>query len=218
MPVLRRHFGSWCDSYQPGRSPVNDRLPWITFEARLQLSRILRPGSRVVEYGAGGSILYFLDQGCSVTTVEHDSAWLERIRACVRPDVPWTSHHVSAEEARPGGQGYLSAFGDFRGLSFERYVHALDYLPPGSCDILMVDGRARGACLIAAIHLVAPGGFVILDNSERPRYATAVRAIERAGWRASHFHGPGPYVISEFWNTSVFQWGGTDDDTAPPRR
>ena len=216
MAVLRRDFDPWRESYQPDRSPIGDRVPWITFGARLHLERILRPGSRVFEYGAGGSTLFFLDRGCSVTTVEHDVAWLERIRACVRPGAPWTFHHVPPGPADEGDQDYLSSFPGYRGLSFRRYVHVLDGYPAGEFDIIMVNGRARGPCLAAASRLVDSKGLVILDNSERPRYAPAIAASERDGWRACHFHGPGPYVVNEFWNTTLLQRGCAYNRTPQP--
>lgn len=202
--VLRRDFGPWCESFRPERSPVRDRVPWITFGCYRHLERTLKAGARVFEYGAGGSTLFFLDRGCTVTTVEHDAAWLDRVRDQIRPGAPWTFHHVSPCPATEQDRDYLSWFPRYRGLSFRPYVHVLDDYPPGSFDVIMVDGRARGPCLALASRLVAADGLLVLDNSERQRYAAAIAAVERDGWRASHFHGPGPYVIREFWNTTLF--------------
>lgn len=220
--VLRRDFAAWCDSLQPDRSPVGDRAPWITFGARRRLERTVAAGTRVFEYGAGGSTLFFLDRGCSVTTVDHDPAWLDRVRDHVRPGAAWTCHHVPPCPAQEEDREYLSWFPRYRGLSFRRYVHVLDAYPPGTFDVVMVDGRARGPCLAVASRLVAADGLLVLDNSERPRYAPAIAATEHDGWRSAHFHGPGPYVIREFWNTTIFARdradGGRRQPSAAPGR
>ena len=204
VSVLGRDLEPWCDSFQPERSPVSDRVPWITFGARRHPEQTLAAGARVFEYGAGGSTLFFLDRGCTVTTVDHDAAWLDRVRAQVRPEAPWTFHHVPPCPAHDDDRDYRSWFPRYRGPSFREYVHVLDDYPPGTFDVVMVDGRARGPCLAVASRLIAADGLRILDNSERPRYAASIAAVERDGWRAAHFHGPGPYVIKEFWNTTLF--------------
>jgi hypothetical protein len=202
--VLTRDFKPWCASFEPGRSPINERIPWITFGALRRVEHMPWTGAKVFEYGSGGSSLFFLDRGCDVTTVEHDSAWLDRVRSNVRPAAAWTARHEPPAPAAADDQKYLSWFPRYRGLSFKRYVHALEDYPRGHFDVVLVDGRARAACLGLASRLVAEDGIVILDNSERPRYAPAVAALVADGWQASHFHGPGPYVMNEFWNTTVF--------------
>jgi len=114
------------------------------------------------------------------------------------------------------GAGDSTLFFLDRGLSFRRYVHFLGDYALGTFDVVMVDGRARGPCLAIASRLVAAHGLLILDNSERPRYAPAITAVERDGWRTAHFHGPGPYVIREFWNTTVFTRDPADGGRGQP--
>jgi hypothetical protein len=203
--VLAKGFRPWRESLRPDRSPVHDRVPWITFGAYRHLSPTLPLRARVFEYGSGGSTLFFLDRGHEVTTVEHDADWLDRVRSQVTRHAPWSAHHEPPLPVDSDDDDCVSEFRGYAGLSFRHYVHVLDHFAPGHFDVVMVDGRARAACLAVASRLVAPDGTIILDNSERPRYAAAVALLQQNGWRPSDFHGPGPYVMTEFWNTTVFR-------------
>ena len=79
------------------------------------------------------------------------------------------------------------------GASFERYVKAIDDYPDGHFQVVSVDGRASVACLERALPKVAPGGLLILDNSQRERYQPALtRLIERHPEFASYF-GNSPF-------------------------
>ena len=52
----------------------------------------------------------------------------------------------------------------------------------GVFDIIVVDGRARSDCLRASIGCVAPGGLLVLGNSERKRYSSAIAEVP-SDWR-----------------------------------
>ena len=75
--LLFTHMREHGASLRAASSPLTDGQPWIQFQARdvIQQSLPLRP--RIIEFGAGGSTLYWLRQGASVTSVEHDPNWAE---------------------------------------------------------------------------------------------------------------------------------------------
>jgi hypothetical protein len=60
-----------------------------------------------------------------------------------------------------------------------------------SFDMVLVDGRARIACLYRAVDKVAPGGALVLDNSDYERYQPALVNFLPA-WRRRDFTAPGP--------------------------
>ena len=75
----------------------------------------------------------------------------------------------------------------FAGLDFTDYVQAADDLA-GSFDLVVVDGRAREACLTRAADRLAPEGLVVVDNVDRARYRAAIaelaaRLTDRRGSR-----------------------------------
>jgi predicted O-methyltransferase YrrM len=64
----------------------------------------------------------------------------------------------------------------FAGQDFSAYVAAIDSVT-GSFDVIVIDGRAREACLAAAVGRLAPGGVIVFDNVERRRYRKAIASL-----------------------------------------
>jgi predicted O-methyltransferase YrrM len=82
-------------------------------------------------------------------SVEHDPAWFAR---------------VSTELERSG-----LANVDLRLVAADaaRYVAPLGELAPGSLDFVLVDGLHRLECIRESLGKLAPGGLLVLDDSER---------------------------------------------------
>src|SRR4051812_45501617 len=76
---LATEFFPWRVSLREGNTPTGDERPWVTFTAISKLESLIREGTRVFEYGAGGSTLFFLQRGALLVTVEHDAAWMENV-------------------------------------------------------------------------------------------------------------------------------------------
>jgi predicted O-methyltransferase YrrM len=77
---------------------------------------------------------------------------------------------------------------DHDGLDFGDYVASIDEIG-GSFDLIVIDGRARAACLRQAIPHLAEDGLIVFDNSNRARYA---EAILTSGLRATRYRGLAP--------------------------
>lgn len=137
--------------------------PWMPPDAVSFLGDIVRDLSesrdpvRVLEFGAGSSTVWFDNAGCRVVSVEHNLKWLERVKKST------TWHTFLVYHQTP-------------------YAGITEYFPDGLFDIVLVDGRRRVECLERSIRLVAPGGWLILDDANRPRYVFAHRAVENVGW------------------------------------
>ena len=153
-------------------------VPWWTFEAidEVELFLAERPGARTFEWGSGVSTLWLAAHGAQVTSIEHDRAWAERMAPRLPESV--TLHvveptpidpDVGPEAAVPSGKA------GFAGLDFASYVAAVDAVP-GDLDLVVIDGRAREACLERVLGRLAPDGLVVFDDTERDRYAAAIRA------------------------------------------
>ncbi|MDB5103907.1 MAG: Radical domain protein [Fibrobacteres bacterium] len=143
------------------RKPV--RKPWMKYrEIRImeELLTALKP-LRALEWGAGYGTSHFsrlLPPGGEWTAIEHDAQWADRIRGEVPENV--TIHAVPPEKDpwSPGnGDG---TYGDFR--EYVEYPARL-----GEFDFILVDGRAREACLRQARYLLAEGGVVVLHDANR---------------------------------------------------
>lgn len=140
-----------------GRSTMRLRLPWLPFRLIDELAGRVRPGDRVLEYGGGGSTLWFLDRGASVVTIEDDEGWAARLQSHVGHRTDWDLRRRAIEA---GG-----------------YVKAGDDLADSSIDIVLVDGKDRPGCIHASLPKVKPGGLLLVDDVDRPEYAAALSAV-----------------------------------------
>jgi hypothetical protein len=150
-------------------------VPWWTFAASDRVAGFLssRPDARVFEWGSGASTVWLARRAGSVVAVEHDPRWARMVEgvlpdnAGVRVIEPVPARGAVGEELsdKPGNAG----------LDFASYVSAVDEVD-GTFDVVVVDGRARGACFHKAVSRLAPGGVLVFDNVDRERYRDAIAA------------------------------------------
>lgn len=156
-------------------------LPWWTFDAIERTEAFLRdrPGARIFEYGSGASTIWLARRAAAVTSVEHDPDWHPIVSSKLR-DYPHAQVLlVPADQVTDPDPRYHSIKPGWKGRSFRAYVHSIDAVP-GLFDLIVIDGRARAACLAHARKRLAPDGMILFDNSHRPAYR---RAIADAGMR-----------------------------------
>ncbi|MGL5824884.1 MAG: class I SAM-dependent methyltransferase [Nocardioides sp.] len=150
-------------------------VPWWTFKASDEVASFLatHPQARVFEWGSGASTAWLARRAGTVTSVEHDGGWAD----IVRPVLP-ANATVRVIEPRPasGAPGEeLSGKPGFEGLDFGAYVNEVHQIDD-AFDLIVVDGRARGACFAHAIGKLRPGGILVFDNVDRERYREAISA------------------------------------------
>lgn len=164
-----------------GRSTTTLRCPWLPFRLIDELESMVGPSSRVFEYGGGGSTLWFLDRGAEVVTVEHEPFWAARLRSLV--DSPrWFLLERGSDDA------------------YATYVEAISDFPECSFDVVIVDGRERVRCAHRALPYVRPGGWLIVDDVDRTRYAAGLSDV---GWPRRDVVGFAPAKPS-LAHTAVF--------------
>ncbi len=160
-------------------------LPWWTLAAVKETDEFLkrRGSARVFEYGSGASTVWLARRAASVVSVEHDPDWH---RAISRMLAAQANARIELVEADPSPvPGYVSEKEGWKGRSFHNYASAIDD-EGGPFDLIVVDGRARAACLTHALKHLAPGGMILFDNSGRERYRSA---IEASGLPAQAYRG-----------------------------
>jgi hypothetical protein len=151
-------------------------VPWWTYRAidvvDAWLASHPRP-IRVFEYGSGASTLWLSRRADEIHSVEHHRGFGEHIGPMFaqHPNIefrivePVASDHPVVPSAKEGHSG----------LDFADYVNAIDSVD-GEFDLIVIDGRAREACLRAALPRLRSDGLIVFDNSRRARYQTAIRA------------------------------------------
>lgn len=186
---LREHlliFKEWRAMQMSGKAPLELEMPWITLIARnylvTDLAKRNRQGTRVFEYGSGGSSMFFLNLASEVVSVEHDRAWFDLVkRRGEEKDVAgWSINLVEPELVTEAGiqqdasdpQAYTSDDKKFAGCTFIKYASFIDRYPLDYFDVVLVDGRSRPSCLVHGSPRVKKGGLLVLDNAERKYYLT----------------------------------------------
>ncbi len=202
-----RYYSSWKNSLHSGHTSIDDQRPWITFGAFAALQAYLRPQMSVFEWGSGGSTLYFNNHAQQVISIEHDAAWFQTVATLLK-QAP--EHHTTYQLIPPDAAGetiptgavpFTSADEHYVGLTFFHYASAIRNYPDANFDLIIVDGRARVACLAEAWNKLKIGGILVLDNSDRAAYEVRVNVFGK--YIRKNYYGPGPYNKS-FWQTSLF--------------
>lgn len=148
-------------------------VPWWTYRSidAVEAWLAARPRPiRVFEYGSGASTLWLARRADEVHTVEHDAGFAALVAERLTAAGNVTMDVVPAVPARD--PVVPSAKEGCAGLDFSDYAAAID--PHGVFDLVVVDGRARQACLVHALGHLRGDGLVVFDNSARRRYRPAI--------------------------------------------
>jgi predicted O-methyltransferase YrrM len=135
------------------------------------LRRRIRGGWSILELGSGRSTAWFARRAGSVISFEDNEYW----------------HRETAERLRSRGLEV-----DLRLVPVEEFPAQAASLPDRSFDLVVVDFLeapevSRIDALRPAREKVRPGGYLLLDDSDRPGYAEAYELL--AGWRERRFVG-----------------------------
>lgn len=207
-----KYFTRWKELV--GKSPLEAKQPWISFEAIDFIEKRIRETDRVFEFGGGGSTLFFLSRAAEVVTVEHDREWFSMLKRSISPAemMKWNGRLITAEQPvhtaglnRAKPTDYFTDAPEFRDATFRSYATSIDQFEDGYFNLVLIDGRARTSCLYHSIMKVKVGGFLILDNSERPYYLENNSALVKDHYKiVSKYTGPVPYS-AYFSQTTIWQ-------------
>ena len=176
-------------------------VPWWTLSAIAKIERWIaaRNGDvRAFEYGSGASTLWLARRCTRVVSVEHDAGFAKfaapmLARSNVRLLLVEPERGVAAPAMGSGRRGYEHC-------DFSAYVDSIAV--EGEYDLIVIDGRARVACLEIARRHLKPGGLVVFDNSNRRRYhaaqANLAARIERCRGLAPALPYPSETALIEF--------------------
>lgn len=145
-------------------------FPWINYSTIQFMHHLTSKNMRVVEFGAGGSSIFFLTRGVHLTSIEHDEMWINNVRKKLSKKLQnnWTYHLITPDNKNnniPSPEAYLSP---------------LDQLSDSSIDLFLIDGRYRLESIKRAMDKIKPGGYLVLDNCDRSEYSKSFELL--ANW------------------------------------
>ena len=121
--------------------------PWLTKEANLILSTLLKPNDIGLEFGSGRSTIWFAKKIKHLTSVEHNEQWYDKISKMIKDN---NLNNV-----------------DLFLFQNEDYIKIADKFKDNSLDFVLVDGILRGKCANAVIKKVKVGGILVVDDAHR---------------------------------------------------
>ena len=166
---LPLHLDLWFRDRVLGQSPLQAGFPWINYVVIQFLHHYLKPNMRVLEFGAGGSSVFFLKRKVMLFSIEHEESWLNKVHENLAPKYlkNWTPNYIKSSNTNdqvPVAKDYLSN---------------IESIDDSSIEIALIDGRHRVECINQSIPKIKPGGCIILDNSDRPAYAVAYQLLNK---------------------------------------
>lgn len=162
--------------------PKGEPLPWFTYPAIEFIQQLDLSGARILEWGAGGSTLFWGSRCARVYTIERSREWFEKI----------------SEEAPPNVSLYFAP---------DEKDYVLPNFEDKQFEIIIIDGELRRQCAEQSLKLLAKGGMIILDNSDW--YTKAAEFLRTSGLAQIDLSGFGP-VNDYTWSTSIFLEGVLD--------
>lgn len=146
--------------------------PWIVPASIGWLRRRIRSDWAVLELGSGRSTAWFARRAGTVISFEDNEYWYPR----------------TAERLEEAGLSNV----DLRLRAVEEFPREVASLADGSFDLAVIDFLeaptvTRIDCVKPALSKVRPGGYLLLDDSDRPGYAEAFELL--SGWRFRKFTG-----------------------------
>lgn len=173
----------WLNSFKL-QMPVdnhNQPLPWVTYPFIDFISSRLNKNLDLFEFGSGNSTLFYSKYVNQVYALENDKSWYSKIEK----NLPENAKLIYQEVIRGG--------------DYCRYAMSLDT----KFDIIIVDGRDRVNCCVNSVKALREGGVVVLDDSEREEYKSALDFFKNNNFKEIHFWGMAPGVKVKK-STSVF--------------
>lgn len=172
------------DSYF-GQSPLDQGLPWWSFESIDWVKQNLSQSSRVFEWGSGGSTLFLSKYSEEVISIENNEKWLRE-----------TKKKLDLNKIKN-----VSLLKKSLNLSSENHFRECNYFKALSnhFDLIVIDGEdafgpdtvwsSRETCFDRAEKWINPKGFILVDDSWRyPKISKASKAK-----KIMRFQSIGPY-------------------------
>lgn len=163
-----------------GRFTLEIGFPWLAFGAIIELERILllNPNFNILEFGSGGSTVFFSRRCRSVTSYETDIEWGAKVKEFTDPLINVTLIRKD----------------------FHDILHDIDNMPKVEFyDIILVDSgpfyHHRKKILDRVPPFLRKGGYLIVDNySQRHLLGFDYSGYDVYAFDSLVYHGSGTKI------------------------
>ena len=171
--LMKRLFG-----YRP-------KVPMISYRARRVIAAMLKPQSKMIEFGSGNSTPWFAARAGMIVSIEDDKNWYGHVQNLLKEmDIRNVSHVMRTEK---------------------NYAD-LSNIDDATLDFALVDGTDREGCIRSVVPKLKPGAFLYLDNSDKDMTFPNgdLRRAEKALLEAIEMRGGSVQYFSDFSPTNFF--------------
>lgn len=164
---------------------TGEPLPWMNYPMIRFLEERLSTDMDLFEFGSGYSTMFYARFVNTVTSIEYDRNWLERVSA-MSPSNAQVYFQPADED------------GDYC-----RAIHK----GGGAYHVVVVDGRDRVNCLKQATQGLTEDGVILLDDSHRERYKVGLEYARTNGFRVIEFEGMKPKGYKAYRTAIIYRDG-----------
>lgn len=181
------HCKMWISHHILKLDTVTAGCMWTSYPLHQFLHSLKLKNKNVLEFGSGGSTVFFLKRKAILLTFEHSDLWIAKLKKKLKTYDNWKINLVDLINRENNKNGH------------EKYLKGIEEIEDNSLDIVLVDGRHRVECVRASIPKVKKNGYVILDDSDRTCYSESSEILKE--WKF--------FVISGYAYKSDFKTHST---------
>jgi hypothetical protein len=167
--------------------------PFYTPGAIRTIKKLLNKNSRVFEWGSGKSSLWFSKRVAEYICVEHDKLWFDEVLTTFNENKTQNAKIVYIPANKINDSYHWDKdWPHYKLLNhpptkpeFRNYMMHIDNYPDKYFDCIVVDGRERVGCMLHALSKIKSDGFIIFDDSNRPRYKEIFTSLPN--WQIKKF-------------------------------
>ena len=157
------------EAFIKGEGTLRIGYPWLSFGAIIALESLVNKQMNVLEFGSGGSTIFWAKNCKSVKSYENDAQWFK--------DVKQKTKYLKNVEL---------VLSDRRGLRL-----GLNSEPNNSYDLVLIDSDPRHSRRLAlanrAIYKLKRGGWLVVNNYQK----FGMNGFDYSKWRVLTFDDPG---------------------------
>lgn len=156
--------------------------PWMSVAERETILKYLKLDDIMLEYGCGGSTLFFARFVKKYYSVEHNREWYDKMFLQVGTNTRLFHVPINSGPAEAPNRIFPHSWDELDGSSRSKDFH--DYIRyPGTLDqkfdAVLIDGRARPECAKFIKDYITDDGFMFMhDYWDRPLYHVVEEQFE----------------------------------------
>jgi hypothetical protein len=167
-------------------SRFDSSLPDMAEPALKWINENIRPSETLFEWGSGGSTFWFADRVKELYSVEHSLPFFSYVKEHYLYENYDNINMLFAPEDAQAHSKYKDYYDE---RSYKRYCESILAYPSRSFDWVIINGKARTVCLELAFSVIKYGGIIVVNDTDKIEYGTAVSKYRSKAIEVFDFKG-----------------------------